>query len=434
MKIATITAGAAGMFCGSCMKDNTLAAALNALGHEAMLLPTYTPIRTDEPDTSHKRVFFGGINVYLQQKSRLFRGTPWWFDRLLNFPRLLRWASSFGVSVRAEDLGQLTISMLRGQLGNQQKELRKLIHWFEHDFPPDRVLLSNILLSGMVPELKKRLKVPIIATLQGDDIFLEYLPQPYKQQALDLIRANCSEVDAYIATCGAYADFMAGYIGLPREKIHVVYPGLNLASFDAVGASRTTNDAPVIGYFARIAPEKGLHILADAFIHLRRQPSAPRARLRFSGWLGEHNRSYLDGILKKLADAGLAQDVEQVESPELADKVRFLHGLDVMSVPAPYKEPKGLYILEALAAGVPVVQPRHGSFPELLERTGGGLLFTPDDPIDLANSLRRMIEDDQLRQELGAKGRSVVRDQFTAEVMARETAAVLAKTTAIDDE
>src|SRR5215203_3777761 len=97
MKIAFITAGAAGMYCGSCMKDNTLVAALNRLVHDALLIPTYTPIRTDEEDISQQRVFFGGINVYLQQKSWLFRHTPRWLDRLFDLPRLLRWVSRFAM-------------------------------------------------------------------------------------------------------------------------------------------------------------------------------------------------------------------------------------------------------------------------------------------------------------------------------------------------
>jgi glycosyltransferase involved in cell wall biosynthesis len=230
-------------------------------------------------------------------------------------------------------------------------------------------------------------------------------------------------VDGYIATCRYYADFMAGYLGLPRERIHVVYPGIKLAGF--AEAAPKLNETPVIGYFARIAPEKGLHVLADAFIHLRRQRDAPRARLRFAGWLGEHNRPYLDGIMKKLADAGLAREAERVDCPTQADKVRFLQGIDLFSVPAPYREPKGLYILEALAASVPVVLPRHGSFPELVEQTGGGLLVNPDDPVDLAAGLRRLLEDAALRRELAAKGRAAVRERFTAEVMARETARVL---------
>src|SRR5262249_26334232 len=122
MRIAYITAGAAGMYCGSCMHDNTLAAALIAQGHDALLIPTYTPIRTDEADVSQKRVFFGGINVYLQQKLALFRHTPWVLDRLLDARRLLNWVSRFAVKTQAEDLGELTVSMLKGEHGNQRKE------------------------------------------------------------------------------------------------------------------------------------------------------------------------------------------------------------------------------------------------------------------------------------------------------------------------
>src|SRR5437763_7308767 len=129
MKIAYITAGAAGMYCGSCMHDNTLVAALCNLGHDALLVPTYTPIRTDEEDVSQKRIFFGGINVYLEQKLALFRHTPWFIDRLFNFPALLRWVSRFAFGTRAEDLGELTVSMLQGEHGRQSKEVDKLVTW-----------------------------------------------------------------------------------------------------------------------------------------------------------------------------------------------------------------------------------------------------------------------------------------------------------------
>src|SRR3954447_10334580 len=111
MRIAYITAGAAGMFCGSCLHDNTLVAALTRLGHDALLIPTYTPIRTDEDDVSQKRVFFGGINVYLQQKFAFFRHTPWLLDRLFDWPRLLRWVARFAVKTQAQELGELTVSM-----------------------------------------------------------------------------------------------------------------------------------------------------------------------------------------------------------------------------------------------------------------------------------------------------------------------------------
>src|SRR5438874_7776029 len=211
MKIAFITSGAAGMFCGSCMKDNTLAAALHRIGHDAVLVPTYTPIRADEPDVSQGRVFFGGINVYLQQKSWLFRHTPWLLDRLLDIPRLLRWVSRFAARTSYSDLGELTVSMLRGRDGKQRKEVAKLTRWLAAEVQPEVVLLTNALLSGVVPPIKQRLGVPVLITLQGDDIFLDALPEPYRRECVELIRKNAAAVDGYVCTSRYYADFMSEY-------------------------------------------------------------------------------------------------------------------------------------------------------------------------------------------------------------------------------
>jgi glycosyltransferase involved in cell wall biosynthesis len=425
------------MFCGSCMHDNTLVAALRTRGHEALLIPLYTPIRTDEPDVSQKRVFFGGINVYLQQKLSLFRHTPWSLDRLLDAQSLLRWVTRFVAGTRAEDLGDLTISVLKGEHGYQRKEVAKLVEWLATHERPQLVNLTNVLLSGMVHEVKRRLGVPVLGTLQGDDVFLEALPESFRAQALELIRDHCREMDGFIATSAAYADFMADYIGIPRERIHVVHPGLNL---DGHGVSLASGgrEPPVdgvstggsrpplaIGYFARICPEKGLHVLVEAFRQLRKMPGAPPCRLRVSGWLGDHNRAYLDELRSKVHASGLAADFEHVASPpDHAGKVRFLQSLDVLSVPTTYREPKGLYILEALANGVPVVQPRHGSFPELLEATGGGVLVAPNDPEDLARALRQVLENTAHRQEMAQKGKQAVHEHFNAAKMAENTESV----------
>jgi glycosyltransferase involved in cell wall biosynthesis len=426
MKIAYITAGAAGMYCGSCMHDNTLVAALLAQGHDALLIPTYTPIRTDELDVSHKRIFFGGINVYLQQKLSLFRHTPWLLDRFLDFPELLRWVSRFAVKTQAEDLGALTISVLKGEHGHQRKEVAKLVHWLAREVRPHIVNLTNVLLSGMVHEIKRRLQVPVLGTLQGDDIYLEALPEKYRRPALDLIRDHCREMDGFIATSVYYADFMAGYLDIPRGRIHVVYPGLNLKGH---GGPRAAANGPpyTIGYFARICPEKGLHVLAEAFRILRQTPGTPPCRLRVSGWLGENHRAYFDEIQGRVMHWGLGDSFEHRAAPDHDTKVRFLQELDVLSVPTTYREPKGLYVLEALANGVPVVQPRHGSFPELIEATGGGLLANPDDPEDLARNLRRLLDDASHREELGRKGKEAVHRRFTADAMARTTLAVYEK-------
>jgi glycosyltransferase involved in cell wall biosynthesis len=424
MRIAYITAGAAGMYCGSCMHDNTLASALIALGHDALLIPTYTPIRTDEEDVSLKRVFFGGINVYLQQKSALFRHTPWFVDRLLDAPGLLRWVSRFAVKTRAEDLGELTISMLKGEHGKQRKEITKLVRWLADDVKPDIINLSNVLLSGMVHELKERVRVPVVATLQGDDIFLDALPDVHRDQALALIRDHCRAIDGFIATSRYYADFMAEYLTIPRGRIDVVYPGLNLQGHGVPGPARDGTPF-TIGYFARICPEKGLHVLVDAYRILRRTTATQSCRLRVSGWLGEHQKDYLDALRAKLRQDKLEHEFDHVEAPDHDAKVRFFQSIDVLSVPTVYKEPKGLYVLEAWANGVPVVQPRHGSFPELMDATGGGLLVNPEDPEDLAGALAALMDRPRARADMGRRGQQAVAERFHATAMAARTLDVL---------
>lgn len=421
MKIAYITSGAAGMYCGSCMRDNTLVNALRGLGHDALLIPTYTPIRTDEPDASERRVFFGGINVYLEQKSWLFRHTPRFLDRMLNFNWLLRSVSPLAVRTKYSTLGALTVSMLQGTDGKQAKEVARLANWLATELQPDVVIFTNALLSGAIPAIRKSLRKPVLVTLQGDDIFLDALPKADRERCIDLIRKNDAEVDAYIATSKYYADYMSGYLGVSREKIHVVHPGLNL---DGHGGAKPPRDSLAIGYFARIAPEKGFHNLVDAFIALAGRDS-DRVKLRASGWLGANNRAYFEEQKRKLATAGLLDRFEHVDSPSHADKVRFLQSIDVFSVPTTYHEPKGLYVLEAWANGVPVVQPRHGSFPELIEAAGGGLLVEPDNAADLAQGLATLLDDAALRDRLGQAGAAAVRGRFTAEAMARNTAALL---------
>jgi glycosyltransferase involved in cell wall biosynthesis len=427
MRIGYLTSGAGGMFCGSCLRDNTLATTLQELGHDAVLIPTFTPIRTDEADVSLDRVFYGGINVYLQQSpwtSWLFRHTPRFVDQLLNRRGLLAWAGRRTVNADYAKLGAMTLSMLRGEDGRQRKEVGNLVDWLRDDLRPDVLILTNALLSGAVPAIRRELAIPVVVTLQGDDLVLGSLPAGVRADCLEEIRNNDRSVAGYLSTSHTYADAMAHYLGIPRDKIEVVYPGLNLAGH---GGPRVRQDfgTPVIGYFARISPEKGLHHRVDAFIRLRQNRLAPPARLRVAGWLGDQHRPYLAAQEARLAAAGLAGDYEHVDCPDLASKVRFLQSLDVFSVPADYHEPKGLYVLEAWANEVPVVQPHHGIFPELIGATGGGLLVEPGNPAALADGLFRLLADPDLRRDLGRRGLAGVRERFTARHMAEATAAVL---------
>ena len=430
MRIAIITAGAAGMFCGSCMRDNTLATALIALGHDALLIPTYTPITTDEVDaTVGGRVHFGGVNVFLQQSkftSWLFRRTPRFVDAAFNNLAFLRWVGRFAGGADYGKLGGLTISMLRGTEGNQRKEVAKLVGWLKAEVRPEIVLISNALLSGIVPTLSRELNVPILTTLQGDDIFLEQLSAKDRERAIGHIRANHRFTAGYICTSIAYADFMSGYLAIDRANMHVVYPGISTKGH-AEPALRPTDRPPAIGFFARLAPEKGFHNLVDAFIHLRTVLKVPGVKLKYAGWLGKQSEAYHRAQRAKLDAAGLADDTEWVMAPDLASKSRFYRSIDVLSVPTDYREPKGLYVLEAMAHGVPVVQPAHGSFPELIARTGGGMLVPPNDIPALAGALATMLADHTMREAMGRAGYDGVKRSHEARHMAEETVAVLEK-------
>lgn len=424
MKIAYIAAGAAGMYCGSCMHDNTLAAALLKLGHEVALIPTYTPLRTDENDVSIDRVFYGGLNVYLEQKSALFRHTPAVFDKILSHRALLNWVSRFSSSTNARDLGALTVSVLEGEQGRQRRELAKLVGWLKESYRPDLVQLTNSMFAGFAREIKKELGVPVLCALQGEDIFLEELLEPYKTQSLSLLRARAKDIDGFLATSRYYANFMTDYLNLPAGKIHAVRLGLNLQGHGLPAAAANGADRFVIGYLARICPEKGLHVLAEAFHLLAQELGRNNVRLKVAGYLGARDKAYLQKLVAKIAGWGLQDSFEFCGEVDRVQKIRFLQSLHVLSVPTTYQEPKGLYVLEALANGIPVVQPRHGSFPELLEATGGGILVEPQSPAALAEGLLRLHDDPALRHRLGQQGRAAIHRGFSDLHMAEATLAV----------
>ena len=181
MRVACIAAGAGGMYCGSCIHDNTLAAALMRLGVDVTLVPTYTPLRTDEESVSLERVFYGGISVYLAQKSALVRRLPPWATRPLDRPGLLRWAAGrFAGSTEARDLGALTLSVLRGEEGRQRRQLEELCRWLARDLRPDLVQLTNTMFAGLAGPLKRALGRPVLCAVQGEEIFLDRLVEPFR--------------------------------------------------------------------------------------------------------------------------------------------------------------------------------------------------------------------------------------------------------------
>jgi glycosyltransferase involved in cell wall biosynthesis len=410
MRILSITAGAAGMYCGSCSRDNALAAELLARGHDVTLLPLYTPTTTDEPNRSQERVLFGGISVYLQQHLALFRKTPRFLDRLWDSPRVIAAFASRSLSTDPKLLGGLTISMLEGEQGVLRKEFRKFREWLADEPVPDVVNLANSLLIGLAKPLGQVLKRPVCCTLQGEDLFLDGLVEPYRERALELIREQVRHIDRFIAVSDSYVPAMSRLLRIPSDRVEVVPLGINLAGYER---RYPADDVFSVGYLARLAPEKGLHLLADAYQLFRRRTGDAPVRLEVAGYLSRAHAPYLEEVRRSLVRAGLADDFTYRGAVDRTGKLAFLRSLDVFSVPATYDEPKGLFLLEAMASGVPVVQPRRGAFTEIVEKTGGGVLVAPGDAAALADGLFMLWRDRQLGERLGQRGFDGVRAHYS---------------------
>jgi glycosyltransferase involved in cell wall biosynthesis len=363
-----------------------------------------------------------GITVCLEQQSAFFRKTRWLLDRLWDAPWLIRLATKSSIAVDPHVLGAMTVSVLRGEAGYQKKDIEKLTSWLAGEPKPDIVTLPNCLLSGLAKPVRQVVGRPLCCTLQGEDLFLSQLPEPFRTQAWELIRANTAHVDAYVAVSQFAASYWRERLDIPANKMHVVPLGINIEGSDTARPVQT--DGFKVGFLARVAPEKGLHLLAESYIRLRREMDFSGAALEAAGYLAPEHRGYLRTIEKQMTDAGFGGEFCYRGELDRRNKLEFLRNLDVFSVPCTYDEPKGISVLEAMASGVPVVQPRRGAFPEMLKRTGGGVLVEPDDAGCLARAIHALWQDRDRLEQLGRLAARGVRDHYHVSGMATTTIAV----------
>lgn len=420
MRIVILTAGTGSYYCGTCMRDNALALALRKQGHDAILVPMYLPLMLDETSAAEDApLFYGGVNVYLQHASPLFRKTPRWLDKMLDSPALLKKVAASAGMTTPEQLGALTLSTLQGIEGAQAKELERLGEWLNGEGKADVICISNALLIGIAPYLKQKTSAKILCTLQGEDYFLDSLAEPHRTQCWETLSRQGRSVDGFIAVSQYYGDLMQQRGNLPKERVHVVYNGIALDGYRSL-PERLPPHPPTVGYLARLNPLKGLHTLVEAYLLLRERNAIPDLRLSIAGTKNSADDKYLAELERRIAKAGLQSSVTMQPNLSREKKIDFLRNLSVMSVPATYGESFGLYLLEAWACGVPVVQPRHGAFPELLGITGGGELCEPDSAEALADALEALLKQPERLQELGRNGRRSVFERFNVENMAAE--------------
>jgi glycosyltransferase involved in cell wall biosynthesis len=400
-----------------------------ARGRDAILVPAYVPTTTDEENVAERKVVMGGVNVWLQEHVPLFRHTPAFLDSPLDSRPLLEWLSSRTGGARAADLGPLTISTLMGERGHQRKEVAKLARWLAREVRPDVVHLSNALLLGLARSIREATGAGIVCSLSGEDVFIDAIPAPHRDTVESLLRERAADADHFIALNQFFADFMGGRLGVPHDRVTVIPHGVDLAVFPSeppdLGARRRSRPGrTVVGFLARACPEKGLDQLVRCLPLLAAHHDV---EVLAAGATVDAERDYITGCLTLARELGVADRFRWLGQIVRAAKLALFEAIDVFAMPAPHPEAKGLPVIEAMAAGVPVVASNRGAFPELLDGERAGLLHAPEDPAALARAITRLIDDEQLAGRLGRHGHALGRSRHGAAAMAAAHEAVYAE-------
>lgn len=416
MRLVFLTPGTGSYYCGVCMRDNALVKQLVAFGEDAVLLPAYLPLTLEESAASPQSpVFFGGLRVYLKQRWPWISVLPEGLLKLLDAPGILRMLGRFSGMTGGSEVGELTWSMLRGEQGAQASEVDALVDWLRREGVPGVVWLSTALLSGVARRIQQELGVPVMASLQGEDSFLDGLPEPWRTRCWAEIERRCAELDGLVAPSCFFARLMERRFGWVEGRIRVIPNGISLEGY-AVSERRPT--VPTVGYLARLCRGKGLEAVVEAFLELRRRGRVPNARLVCIGTQTAEDGTFLEELRTRIGQRGLMGDVEFHANVTREQKVELLQGLSLLSVPAMYGEAFGLYLIEAMACGVPVVQPETAAFPEIVGATGAGLLVTPGSAESLAQAWESLLLDPRRAREMGQQGRQAVERDYSMPVMA----------------
>lgn len=419
MKIVNIVPGFGGTFyCGNCLRDSGYTKSLIDLGHDAMMLPIYLPLTLEhgvEKDTNP--IFYGAVNIYLKQNFKIFKNMPTWMERMFNSSGILKYAAKKAGSTRTEGLEEMTISMLMGQDGNQNRELQELIDFLKVHEKPDVVHLSNALLLGLAKQIREQLHIPVVCSLQDEDVWVDAMNDFYREKVWKLMADKGADVDAFIAVSDYYADQMRVKMQIPEHKMHVVPIGLDSSIYHA---AEPVSNPPVIGYISRMYEEHGFGLLIDAFILLKQQPEFSSVQLKLSGGYTADDKKFVKKQLKKLKNAGVDHDVEILEDHLPENRYKFFNQLTLLTVPVLKGEAFGTYQLESLACGIPLVQPALGAFPEIIKITGGGVTYFPNTAEAMRDKWIEVLSDPAKIREMSSVGKKTVAHKYAIHEVSKQ--------------
>jgi glycosyltransferase involved in cell wall biosynthesis len=419
MKITYIVPGFGGTFyCGNCLRDSAFSKALKAQGHDSITLPLYLPHSIEEfAHQTEVPVFYGAVNIYLKQNFKLFRKMPKWLYKFFNSPFILKYAAKKSGSTRAEGLEEMTISMLKGADGFQTEELNQLIYYLKHHEKPDVVHLSNALLMGLAAKIKEELNVPVFCSLQDEDVWINAMQEQYKPKLWQLMSEKAKDVDAFIAVSDFFKNIMQKNMQIEEEKLHVIHLGVNPEVYTVQSPA---HNPQAIGYLSRMNEENGFEILIDAFLILKAKPEFSSLKLILTGGKTSDDNKFIEKQIKKLEKNNVLQYVEFIEDFRTSVLAEFFKKITILSVPVLNGEAFGLYQLESLASGIPIVQPDLAAFPEIVEISKAGAIYNPNTSIALAEKLAEVLSDQTKLNQMSLNGRKAVEEKFNLKVSTKQ--------------
>lgn len=416
MKIVHVIPGSGGSFyCGNCLRDSKYFDSIRKLGHDALKIPMYLPLFDHDLANNHVPVFYGAVSLYLKQAYPLFRNAPKWLDNMLNTKPVLKQAAKMAGSTRARGLEEMTISMLMGEHGNQSEELEHMTTWLEEHYQPDVIHLSNALLLGLAKKLKERLRVPLVCSLQDEDVWVDVMSESNREKVWQLMGNKSADIDAFVSVSHYFTALAKEKMQLPEDKLHTLHLGVAPDEYNFINSAEKPRS---IGFLSRMCEENGLDILIDAFIMLKSDSHNHDVKLYLSGGSTGDDTQFIKRQKKKLNDAGLGSDTVFLDNFENENRHIFFERVSLLSVPVRKGEAFGIYLTEAMASGIPVVQPALGAFPEIVEASGGGITYSDNTPVKLAESLSKLLADNKMMAEMSLNARKGVESKFNINTQA----------------
>lgn len=412
MKILFIIPGSGDSFyCGNCFRDNLQASALRKAGQDVAIMPLYLPLKhtSFQADTP---LFFPATTYYIAQKFFRKRKMPKWLASFIGSGTLLNMASSLSGTTSAEGMEGMTLSMITGDDPAFVDQVNRLIHWINTQEKPDIIHLSSTLLTGIAKALRQETNIPIVCSVQDEEVWIDSLNQKDAAMAWQGIAENIRFIDHFITTSLFYKEVVSKRIPQITGITDVIYPGVNRNKYISVAYPEN----PVIGFFYRMNEENGLDILAKAFVELKKRNTIPRLRLKIGGGYSGKDKPFLKKIQKILA--AYSEDIEINHSYSLEEHARFYSTITVLSVPITFEEGVGLYLCEAFAAGRPAVEPATGSFPEIVGEAG--LIYAPNDSDTLADALEKLLSDKEYYKQTVEKAVELSTTRYNEEVLAQK--------------